>query len=104
MLRSFTYFPGTSLWFVNTCHLYGSSVLVEYFQTWRPQKRDFFNIESSNWMAYIACWCEHFVRCKNIKQMTRFGGEKFYYSLPQIGGLKLKTTLFCHYTEKLEIL
>ena len=30
--------------------------------------------------------------------------KKVYYSLPQISGLNLKTNLFYHYTEKLEIL
>ena len=67
-------------------------------------KSIFFLIESSNWMAYIACWCEHFVRSKNTKQMSGFGRKKVYYSLPQIGGLNCKTNLFYHYTEKLEIL
>ena len=28
MVRSVTDFPGTLLWFVHTCHLYGSSVFV----------------------------------------------------------------------------
>ena len=40
----------------------------------------FFLIESSNWMAYIACWCEHFVRCKK-KQMTGFGGKKRFITV-----------------------
>ena len=81
MVWSVTDFLGTSL-FVHTCHLYGSSVFVvekskwvEHFQNHRPQKHDFFLIESSNWMAYIACWCEHFVWCKKTKQMTGFGGK-----------------------------
>ena len=47
----------------------------EHFQNWQPQKRNFF-IENSNWMAYIACWCEHFVWCKNTKQMMGFGEGK----------------------------
>ena len=40
-------------------------------------------------MAYVACWCEHFVWHKTTKQIKRIL-KKVYCSLPEIGGLSLK--------------
>ena len=99
MLRSFTYFPGTSLWFVNTCHLYGSSVLVEHFQNWRPQKHDFFFISkvATGWHILLAG--------VNILFGVRIlNNDRIWRRKVLLGGLNLKTNLFYHYTEKLEIL
>ena len=70
MLQSFIYFPGTSLWlfihatYMALLYLFWKSIKIEHF------KHDFF-IESSNWMAYVACCCEHFVRCKNTDRIWR---------------------------------
>ena len=41
---------------------------------------------------------------RKLNKWQDLEAKKVYYSLPQIGGLNLKTNLFYHYTEKLEIL
>ena len=62
-----------------SCHFLNQSR-----RRWKP---DF--IKSSNWTAYVACWCDIFWGVRILKTDNRIL-KKVCCSLPEIGGLNVK--------------